>query len=107
MINAQLNPTVGDLENNRHKIEEVWNTHNDVVDLILCPEMMLTGYPLEDLVLRESFINDVCAHIADLKTLSKAHKAAILVGAPWRKDGLLYNAVHLFDQGSHLSLIHI
>jgi NAD+ synthase (glutamine-hydrolysing) len=54
---AQLNPTVGDLAGNAALIRD-W-THKAVdagAQLVAFPEMVLTGYPVEDLVFRESFV---------------------------------------------------
>jgi len=53
---AQINPTVGDLINNRALIlENVEKAHLAGAHLLLFPEMILTGYPVEDLALRQTF----------------------------------------------------
>jgi NAD+ synthase len=98
---AQINPVVGDLTGNRAMIEAVWREREDQADLILFPEMVLTGYPLEDLVFRTSFIEDVRTVILELVALSRQHKCAILIGAPWRLQGMLYNAAFLIEGGNY------
>jgi NAD+ synthase (glutamine-hydrolysing) len=56
---AQMNPTVGDLEGNVQKIREfIDEARNLGVDLLSFPELALTGYPPEDLLLKPSFISD-------------------------------------------------
>jgi NAD+ synthase (glutamine-hydrolysing) len=55
---AQINPTVGDLSGNTALVRE-WCHRADAAGahLVACPEMVLTGYPVEDLVFRESFVS--------------------------------------------------
>jgi len=54
---AQLNPTVGDIDGNTVKIvETIKKAKQDGVDIIVLPEMVVTGYPPNDLLLRQEFI---------------------------------------------------
>ena len=56
---AQVNPTVGDLEGNVGKVlSNVELARSCDVDLIAFPELILTGYPPEDLLLRPGFVQD-------------------------------------------------
>lgn len=53
---AQINPTVGNLEGNSAQIRaQCMQAHQEGAQIILFPEMVLTGYPVEDLALRPSF----------------------------------------------------
>src|ERR1700677_1552878 len=55
---AQVNPTVGDLEGNaRLVVEWTGRAPEAGASLVVFPEMMLTGYPVEDLALRASFVD--------------------------------------------------
>ncbi|MFO7250476.1 MAG: nitrilase-related carbon-nitrogen hydrolase, partial [Actinomycetes bacterium] len=55
---AQVNPTVGDLSGNTDKLLDWARRAADRgAHLVVFPEMFLTGYPAEDLVLRASFVN--------------------------------------------------
>lgn len=64
---GQINPTVGDLEGNAAEIAQVAaRAHEAGADLLILPEMALTGYPVEDLCLRPSFQQASRAAIADL-----------------------------------------
>ena len=57
---AQINPTVGDLEGNRRLIElAIGEAKAAGADLVALPELAITGYPPEDLVLRPSFVNEI------------------------------------------------
>src|SRR5690606_6844158 len=54
---AQVNPTVGDLVGNARIVRERSRAAADAgAHLVVFPEMMLTGYPVEDLVFRDSFV---------------------------------------------------
>jgi NAD+ synthase (glutamine-hydrolysing) len=55
---AQVNPTVGDLDGNADLIVDwTWRAAEAGAHLVVFPEMMLTGYPVEDLALRQSFVD--------------------------------------------------
>ena len=56
---AQINPTVGDLAGNSTQIlEKVQQAQDFGSNLVLFPELALTGYPIEDLALSKDFLND-------------------------------------------------
>src|SRR2546429_6317176 len=64
---AQVNPTVGDLEGNRWLIERaIGDAKAAGADLVALPELAVTGYPPEDLVLRPSFVADNLLTLEDL-----------------------------------------
>lgn len=52
---AQINPTVGALTSNRDKIIEIIKSQQLDHDIIIFPELALTGYPPEDLLFRKEF----------------------------------------------------
>ncbi len=75
---AQVNSTVGDLAGNAATVMEWTRRAGDAgADLVVFPEMMLTGYPVEDLALRDSFVN---ASIATLEATAQQLAAAGLGG---------------------------
>ncbi|MEM7680273.1 MAG: nitrilase-related carbon-nitrogen hydrolase, partial [Pseudomonadota bacterium] len=94
---AQLTPTVGDLNGNADLVLEAWK--NSSADLIVFSELMISGYPPEDLILKPSFINAVHEIIEKLQSASKAFSAAALIGAPWRDKDHIYNAAILIENG--------
>ena len=81
---AQVNPTVGDLDGNARIVLDWTRRAADAgAHLVLFPEMMLTGYPPEDLVLRQSFVTASQAAVAALaRDLDKAGygDVAVVVG---------------------------
>ena len=68
-------------------------------DLVVCGELVLSGYPPEDLVLKRAFQERIEAAVGALAADTADGGPALLVGAPWRDDGKLYNAALLLDGG--------
>lgn len=93
---AQVNPTVGALDANTDLVRRVRD--QTTADLIVFPELIISGYPPEDLVLKPSFLAEVRARIDELAAESKG-KPAILVTAPWEDNHMRYNAALLIADG--------
>ncbi|ARJ69031.1 NAD+ synthase [Paracoccus contaminans] len=89
---AQLNATVGDLPGNALKAREAFAAARAAgADMLALPEMFLTGYQTQDLVLKPAFQRDCRAAIEALAA-DCADGPAVGIGAPWAEDGKLYNA---------------
>jgi NAD+ synthase (glutamine-hydrolysing) len=87
---AQINPVVGDLEGNRELIlGRLTEAKSHGADLVLFPELAVTGYPPEDLLLRPGFVRAAEDSVARIARESRG--TTLLVGAP-RFDRDLYNA---------------
>ena len=84
---AQLNPTMGDLESNAAKALEAWTAGRAAgADLVALPEMFLTGYQTQDLVLKDAFVADAMAKIEDLAA-QIIDGPALGIGGPWIEGG--------------------
>ncbi len=97
---AQINPTVGDLAGNLARIRDARGKASALgADLVVYPELVVAGYPPEDLVLKPAFQAAVAAAVQELAAETADGGPAMLVGTPWLSDGKLYNAVLLLDGG--------
>jgi len=97
---AQINPIVGDVDGNIELIRAARaKAAADKSDLVVAGELTVSGYPPEDLVLKPAFLDRVEEKITALANETDDGGPALIIGAPWREDGKLYNAVMLLDQG--------
>jgi len=94
---AQLNPVMGDIAGNLARARQARAQVADA-DVILFSELFITGYPPEDLVLKGALQADAREAVESLAA-DTVSGPAILIGAPWVEDGLLYNAMLLLDGG--------
>ncbi len=100
---AQLNPTVGDIAGNIDKIRAAYRQHKGTADLIAFSEMVVSGYPTDDLVLKPFFVDRVMQAVEQLATEIDGTGAGLLISAPWRDQGLVYNAALLIHDGKILA----
>jgi NAD+ synthase len=94
---AQINPTVGDVDGNVAKIRAARDECGDC-DLIVFSELVVVGYPPEDLVLRPAVIDRTREAVESLAR-DTARGPALLVTAPWADRGTVYNAAVLLMDG--------
>jgi len=93
---CQMNATVGDIAGNAERIREGWHAAASAgAELVLFPELALTGYPPEDLLLREDFLSRAAAALRELA--SEGGPVAV-VGFPERAEDV-YNAAAVLAGG--------
>ena len=100
---AQLNPIVGDVKGNIIKLIDIRNNLKNEVDIIVVPELYVTGYPIDDLVLRNDFLDLVENEINSLAKMTNDGKAAIILGAPRKEKNAIRNSVFVLDNGKIIS----
>ncbi|WP_300010177.1 NAD+ synthase [uncultured Roseobacter sp.] len=102
---GQLNPTVGDLRGNATLARKAWAAGRDAgADLVALPEMFITGYNAQDLVMRRALQLDVADVIAQLAN-DCADGPALAIGAPWVEGTKLYNAYLILKGGKIASQV--
>ena len=103
---AQINPTVGDFEGNLRKhlfyLEEAVRRK---VDLLCFPELSLTGYPPEDLLLKPSFIKDNLWTLKEFVRYTKGKDITVILGFVDFKEGI-YNAACVIHEGEEKGVYH-
>src|SRR5436305_2555910 len=101
---AQLNSTVGDLGGNTEKIVD-WmaRARRKKADLVVLPELALTGYPPEDLLLKPSFIRD---NLRQLEQVVAASKGIAAVVGFVDLDLDIYNAAAFLHDGELKGVYH-
>ncbi|MBI5042315.1 MAG: NAD+ synthase, partial [Nitrospirae bacterium] len=101
---AQINCTVGDLAGNTEKILEYTAKAKEMaVDILSFPEMAITGYPPEDLLLKRNFIDENLRYLDIIK--SKVEDICVVVGFVNRKKGI-YNAAAVIQKKRIAGIYH-
>src|SRR4029079_210620 len=96
---AQANPIVGDIDGNIAKLREMRDRASALgADIVVFPELFITGYPPEDLVLKPAFPAIARARVEALAA-DLGRGPAVLTGTVWPENGHVYNAVVLIDNG--------
>jgi NAD+ synthase (glutamine-hydrolysing) len=102
---AQINCTVGDIAGNSDKIvATALKAKAQGASLLITPELALTGYPPEDLLLREDF--NQASETALLELAKKTQGITLLVGHPRVFEGACYNAASVLQDGKVISTYH-
>src|SRR5215472_4025875 len=105
---AQINPTVGDLSGNFEKIIGAYERLAAAgAELVLTPELAITGYPPQDLVFKSRFVSENLAILEKLQ--ARVRESALLVGFVDRNEGRgkpFHNAAALLERGKPLRRAH-
>ncbi len=95
---AQISPRVGDLDGNVHQIHAAMaEATNCCCDLVVFPELTITGYPPEDLLQRAQFLDEVEKAVQAVVTASG--NVCVAFGTPRRDGTVLKNSVVLAQHG--------
>jgi NAD+ synthase (glutamine-hydrolysing) len=101
---AQINPTVGDLTGNAERIvEAIARAEEAEADLVVLPELAVTGYPPEDLVLKPGFVAD---NLAALEKVAAATSRTVAVVGFVDQGSDLYNAAAICAAGEVRGTYH-
>ena len=102
---GQINPTIGDFEGNRRLVlEGTAAAEKQGAELVLFPELALSGYPPRDLLERTGFLDQAAASLASLASSLAPSRAAVVVGFPERlppgpSGRIVANSAALIDGG--------
>ncbi|KAA3621535.1 MAG: NAD+ synthase [Proteobacteria bacterium] len=100
---AQINLVVGDIPGNIRRVVEAAERARDEfgVDILVCPELTITGYPPEDLLLRTDFVAAAEAGVAEVR--DRVGGIVLAIGHPEARQGRLYNAASVISDGKTLA----
>ncbi len=103
---AQINSIVGDLEFNRDKIVHfIKEAANSGADIVAFPELAVTGYPPEDLLLKPGFIEDNCHILKDIAQETSNKDIVSIIGFVDKEDDI-YNAAAVIYKGKIYGVYH-
>ncbi len=96
---AQLNPTMGDFKGNLAKAKDAWDQAKAAnADMLVLPEMFLSGYQAQDLVQKPAFTADAKAKLEEFAALC-ADGPAVGIGLPMRDGESIYNCYAILKNG--------
>lgn len=104
VLMAQINPLVGAIESNCDSIMSIIKEHQEHHDVIVFPELSLTGYPPEDLLFRKEFHQSVMSHLLKIQEITR--NCYVIVGHPATNKEFCYNSVSIFFQGEKIREYH-
>ncbi|WP_224826334.1 NAD+ synthase [Cognatishimia sp. MH4019] len=105
MTLAQLNPTVGDLAGNAAKAKAAWEAGKAAgADMVMLPEMFITGYQVQDLVMKPAFTLDAMAHL-DALGAECVDGPVLTIGGPFIEGVALHNAYYVYESGARKAVV--
>ncbi len=97
---TQLNPIVGNISYNLSLVRESWEKAKKLnSDILITSELISSGYPPDDLLLRPSFTEKIELEVKKFIESIGSQGPAIILGTPWVVQGKLYNASLIIDEG--------
>ncbi len=104
VLMAQINPMVGAITANTEKIVHIIHSHQKTHDIIIFPELALTGYPPEDILLRHELFPRVEEALQKIQASVK--DCHVIIGHPSLENGNRFNTASVFKEGSCLTRYH-
>ena len=104
LLMAQINPTVGAIAANAEKMIHIIRSHQHNHDLIIFPELSLTGYPPEDLLFRKELFHQIKDALTKIQ--ANTEDCHVIVGHPCIEKNHLYNAASVIAKGQQIALYH-
>ncbi len=96
LLIAQINSTVGDISLNTKKIIEIIARSQETHDVIIFPELVLSGYPPEDLLFHPEFYAQINTALQQIQTITT--HCHIVLGHPHAEDNHIFNRASVFHQ---------
>lgn len=108
ILAAQINPTIGDLVGNTKRIIQfIEQGRNEGADLVVFPEMALSGYPPEDFILLPHFMEAVAKKLEEIVQASQ--DIAVIIGLPrynpHKLEKILYNSAAFIQNGRLIDFV--
>jgi len=101
---AQINPTVGDLTGNADAIiRHSMQARDDGARAVVFPELAISGYPPEDLLLRGDFLDACAASLRSVAAATAEFNITVIAGHPLLENGRVFNALSVLRGGDTLA----
>ncbi len=102
---CQLNPIVGNISYNLSLVRKSWEEAKRLgADVLITSELVVSGYPPDDLILRPSFTEKIEEEVKKFIESIGSNGPAIILGTPWVAKGNMYNAALVIDHGKIIGM---
>jgi NAD+ synthetase len=92
---CQIGSDVGDIKGNTEKILKIYNDAD--AEMVVFPELSLTGYNCQDLFLNKNFLNSIKESVA--RIVSESNGKVLIIGTPMEVEGKLFNSALIIQNG--------
>ncbi|SHK34367.1 NAD+ synthase [Thermocrinis minervae] len=96
---AQVKSHLADPKKNAEKALDIWTEYDKQSDLVVLPELFLSGYACQDLFLRLDFLTSCMSALDYIKEKSSDLSSTLVIGTPYYEYGNVYNALVLINRG--------
>jgi NAD+ synthase (glutamine-hydrolysing) len=104
ILMAQINPVVGAIASNQDKISNIIKSNQAAHDIIIFPELALSGYPPEDLLFRHEFHQAINDSLKQIQAVTQ--DCYVIVGHPILEKDECFNGISIFHNGQKIREYH-
>ena len=93
VASASIDTLIGNVKHNANEIKKVLKeTREKKAQVVVFPELVLSGYTLEDLFLQNRLLNECLVQLEEIMKDTKGHQQIVVIGLPFHYQNNLYNA---------------
>ena len=106
VASASIDTLIGNVKHNANEIKKVLKeTREKKAQVVVFPELVLSGYTLEDLFLQNRLLNECLVQLEEIMKDTKGHQQIVVIGLPFHYQNNLYNASAVLYDGSILGIV--
>ena len=92
VASASIDTLIGNVKHNANEIKKVLKeTREKKAQVVVFPELVLSGYTLEDLFLQNRLLNECLVQLEEIMHDTKGHQQIVVIGLPFHYQNNLYN----------------
>ena len=106
VASASIDTLIGNVKHNANEIKKVLKeTREKKAQVVVFPELVLSGYTLEDLFLQNRLLNECLVQLEEIMHDTKGHQQIVVIGLPFHYQNNLYNVSAVLYDGSILGIV--
>ena len=106
VASASIDTLIGNVKHNANEIKKVLKeTREKKAQVVVFPELVLSGYTLEDLFLQNRLLNECLVQLEEIMHDTKGHQQIVVIGLPFHYQNNLYNVSAVLYDGNILGIV--